>query len=544
LAVEGISERVMGFGFTQDEAKYLMFLSIMGPTPIRSIVRRFGGNRVKVYRTLKKLEEQGFVERTMGRPVKYIATPLDESLQKAIDEIKTRLTDLESAKREILDEWGRLSEGLEEQPEEPRFRIHQGRQQIYDQLLQMCERAKREVFLVTTENDLHRLALFGLDDTLKSMADNGIKINILTQVESIEFDEIGQYYEFTATRHVPLPSPVRFVVIDDSEALVTVSMDDAMRMNTQDDTGLWTNATSFISVMNVFYDALWSLASDVSSVIQAMKTGKALQEMKTLRSQEEFHETLVEMIRRSQSSMDILIKDFDPPVLFDETVSALKRDVECRILTQLNIDNMNKFNEISDQARIRHFMFPSTMSLLVVDETEVLMNIPSWQARDQSLWSDMTAYIETMLHMFDDYWERGEAANDVISRLSSQQSYQTLLQSIQNTLVENDWRVESPGVIQGKSGQKHTFNLVAHPPEKPDLKQAIDCMDEENPLGQITMTGAKKFDLTNVQIALISDAPVGADGKNLVELYGIKLVDAAGVAGLLREVLNSDPTLT
>ncbi|MHA2432864.1 MAG: hypothetical protein ACXADO_06530, partial [Candidatus Thorarchaeota archaeon] len=199
-------------------------------------------------------------------------------------------------------------------------------------------------------------------------------------------------------------------------------------------------------------------------------------------------------------------------------------------------DNMSKFGEISEQAKIKHFVSPSTMSLLVVDGTEVLMNIPSWQARNQSLWSDLTAYVETMLHMFDDYWDRGEPVNDVISRLSSQQSYMELLADIQNTLSEKEWVVESPGILEGNSGQKHTFNLVAYSSKLPEEKLAIDLREEENPLGQITRMGAKKFDLRNVTIALVSESPVAEEGESLAKLYGISLVSKPEVEGFIQEI--------
>lgn len=536
--METISQRIMDFGFTQDEANYYVFLSLMGPTPIRTLVRRFDSNRVKVYRTLKKLEERGFVERTIGRPVRYVAAPLEDSLQKSIENIQTRLTGLEEARKEILDQWSKLSEGLEPELEEPRFRIHQGRQQIYEQLLQMCGKAEREISLVTTEKDLHRLALFGLDDALRSRVGDGVKINIMTQVESIEFEEIGKYYQFTASRHVPLTAPARFVVIDDSEALVTVSMEDSMSMTTQNDTGLWTNSVSFISIMKVFYNALWSLASETPSVIKAMKTGKALQEMKTLRTREEFQETLIEMVVKCSSSLDIVMRDLsDPPALLDEVSSALQRNVNCRILTVLNIDNMDKFREISAQAKIKHFTSTSTMNLLVTDGTEALMNIPSWQARNQSLWSDMTAYVETGLHMFEDHWESGEPVNDAISRLGLQRDAMDVLQKTGSILSESDWSVESPGILAGNSGVNHMFNLVAKHPENPE-RLAFDLIDEENPSGNVAMTGTKKVDLTKVKVIMIFSRPVGKEVEDLAKLFGIQLVGEADLEEFLQGISN------
>ena len=277
--MESITERLTAFGFTQDEARFYLFLSVMGPTPISAIVRRFDINRIRVYRNLKRLEERNLVEKVMGRPVRYVAAPIEESLQNELDTIQIRLSELERTRNEIIDEWSKLALSIEKQPEEPRFRIHQGRPQVYDQLVQMCNKAENEISIVTTERDLHRLALYGFDEKLGPISERGTRIRIMTQVESADFEEIGGYYGSTDTRHVPLPSPIRFIVIDDSEALVTVSMDDSMTMTTQNDTGLWTNAASFISVMTVFFDTLWTLASDIQSIIEAMKAQRSVRDI-------------------------------------------------------------------------------------------------------------------------------------------------------------------------------------------------------------------------------------------------------------------------
>jgi sugar-specific transcriptional regulator TrmB len=279
MAMERITERLMVFGFTTDEARFYLFLSVMGPSPISSLVRRFDINRVKVYRILERLEERGLIEKIMGRPVRYAAKPIETSLQNELDNLKLRFSELEKAREEIISDWSKLALSEEGLSDEPRFRIHQGRQQIYEQLLHISDRAKEELLIVTTERDLHRLALYGIDEKLEVHVKNGIDIKIITQIESTGFDEIEGYYGFAAIRHVVLPSPVRIILIDNSESLVTVSMDDSMNMSTLNDTGLWTNSVSFISVMGVFFEALWTLASDIQSIMETIESQQIVRKL-------------------------------------------------------------------------------------------------------------------------------------------------------------------------------------------------------------------------------------------------------------------------
>ena len=542
MSVDFINKKITSFGFTEEEAQYYVFISLMGPTPIRTLVRRFDTHRVRVYRTLKKLEDGGFIERILGRPVKYVAVPIDKSLQNSIDDVKKKLSTLETTRNEILTEWEKISKGVEPPTEEPRFRIHQGRQQIYDQLIQMCERAENEISLVTTENDLHRLALFGFDDILKPLVNGGIQVNIMTEVKSIEFEEINEYYQFTSTRHVPLPSPVRFIVVDDSEALLTVSMDDEMRMSTQNDTGLWTNSESFISVLSIFYDALWRLASEVPDVVKAMKTGKTLQEIRTLRTRQEFHKTLLEMVNRSDSTLDIYLKNLhEIPEIYPMISAALQRNVKCRILTQVNLENIDKLKDWSDIAEIRHLDAESTMNLAVIDDMETILNLPSWESRNQSIWSDLTAYVDTMKHSFAEHWVQGEPVNDVISRIRSEQSNLEFLQAVRNSFAEHGWIVDSPGTIKGNSGKNHTFNLVTYNPKNPEKKYAVDLLEDDAPLGQIIRMQPKKIDLTNTQIVVISKKPLEGEVESLAKLYMIQIIGESDLDTFLSGLFEQNP---
>jgi sugar-specific transcriptional regulator TrmB len=156
MALDSLSEKLIDFGFTKEEAEVYVFLSSMGPSPARVVSRRFDVNRMRAYRTLKSLEEKGLVEKIIGRPMRFVANPLQESLSRYIDGFRERLTELENREEQIIDDWTRISDATSDQAEESRFRIFEGRQQIYELLVQMCERASGEICIVTTKRDLHR----------------------------------------------------------------------------------------------------------------------------------------------------------------------------------------------------------------------------------------------------------------------------------------------------------------------------------------------------------------------------------------------------
>lgn len=525
MALERLSEKLIDFGFTKEEAEVYVFLSSMGPTPARIVARRFDINRMRAYRTLKALEEKGLVERIIGRPVRFVATPLEESLKRYIEGIKGRLSDLETREKEIIDDWVKLSEGAAERLEEPRFRFYQGRQPIYDLLIQMCERSEGEICIVTTRGDLHRLALMGFDERLRALNQEGRRIRILTQIEGPNFEEVDYFIDFAEVRHVPLPTPVRFVTIDDRETLTTTSMDDTMSMTTHDDTGLWTNAQSYTSAMKVFFDALWRLASVAHARIEALRSGTIPQEIRVIRAQNDYVETFRMMLKTCESSLQLMVGNVDDlPIPIEDIISNLNNEADIKILTQLDLDNLQKLSEVIETADVMHSLSPFDLYLLLVDDKEALMNVPSTSAMDRAVWSNMGAYIETMNNVFMDYWNRGEPAGDIITRLKAQRDYLEKSNAIKSSLELSGWHVESPGSLAGSSGVEHSFNLVATNQNRPEITMAIDILLEETAFNHIIRLGAKSIDLKPRVLLLASMKPFQEQEKNLAKLYSIELV--------------------
>ena len=529
MTVETLNRRISELGLEEQEARYFVYISITGPTPIRSIVSRYGENRVKVYRTLKKLEEKGFIEKIMGRPVKYVAKPLDELFQRSIDDLKSKISTLELSKEETVEAWRRAASSVT-LVEEPRFRINQGRQQVYSHMIQMCEKATETVYLVTTESDLRRLSLYGLDDCLKSL--EGVNVDIMTQVEGLDFDEVDQLYRFSQLRHVPLPSPVRFMIIDNSEVLVTIRMDDSMSMTTQNDTGLWTDAGSFVSVMKVFYDALWSLGKDIDSVLYEMRTGVKIQEMVTLRSNDEFIDYASKEMRECSKQLDIQVFDLGPELLHEISLS-LQPEIECRIITQLTLENIDFYSQLGRKTEVRHSGTPTEMNLILIDGEKVIVKLPSWHNNTQSIWSNNIYYVDSMQKVFDDIWVRTDSMNDLMDKLLHEENTVKTMQRIRNMLIENNYQVESPGVITGKSGINHAFGLVASGRNLNDII-GLDFLGLDA-INQISLMGAKRTDLSECKLVLLSQSRPDERVTELAKLYRIQII---GVAEALHTIEN------
>lgn len=277
MAEDKVIESLMEFGFAREEATVYLFLLRAGPCPARTIANKLGGNRMKAYRTLKVLQDRGLVDVTVGRPVKFVATSLNEGLDLLINEYRSKISSMEESKKKIIEYWESLPVAGQT-VEEPKFRILQGRQQVYDLILKMFERTKTEIRILTTRNDLYRLSFAGLDGKLKGLSLKGIRTRALTQLDAQGVEAVNNYVGFVEVRHMSLPAILRLITIDESESLTTFVMDDSMSMTTEEDSGLWTNAPNYVKAMNASFLALWNNGVPIQEILPAIIAQQELAE--------------------------------------------------------------------------------------------------------------------------------------------------------------------------------------------------------------------------------------------------------------------------
>lgn len=540
MSADRFAQRLRDLGFNGEETQIYVFLSAMGPTPARIIARRFNSNRMKVYRSLKTLEERSLVQRVMGRPVKFVAVSLKTVLARQKDGLRKRLTDIEGSEGALIEEWENLAKGVASMPGEPRFRIFQGRQQVFDLLFEMYDKADGEVRLVTTVSDLTRLSLWGLDDRLREMKTRGGRIMLLTQIEPDRVKEVEQYLDFVEARHITLSTPIRFAIIDEKEALTTVAMDDSMSMTTQADTGLWTDAPNYVAAMRIFYDALWSLAPEAKSYIESIKTGEPTQEMRTYSNPEDFVKLFGEMIGRGKSTIDVIAKSTtNLPVPLSGLMEASGRGVRTRVLTVVDEGNMDEIYGIKDPNMIVYENPAMTdLVLVVVDEKEVLLNIPGERAAKRTIWSNIVPYVMTMMQVYQDYWKLGMPAQDRLQLIVQRKRTEALARRVRAGLEGRGWLVDAPGTLTGVSGKGYSFDVLARHAEGSEAPLCINILTEGLMFNTIVENSAINTDAAS-QLILASMKPLKPEEKRLAELYRIIAIFADTEEGLVKEILSA-----
>lgn len=535
MSLNRLHERLAEYGFTKEEAETYVFLAAMGPNSASTVARRFNYNRMKTYRLLKNLEEDGLVHSIVGRPVRYVVAPIEEIVNNRIEEASKRLSDLKKSQSTTIEEIRKLESTERHEAEEPRFRMYQGRQRVYELLASMCDRADSELRLITTPQDLLRLSLWGFDERFSDLTGAGKSVRILTSVNEAYLHEIEELSKRIDVRHMEIDTPIRFALIDEEETLSSVAMDDSMSMTTQNDTGLWTNSQSFVSTMKTFYDALWNMAPEASTVINTILTGERPYEFRTIRSFEEYREKFREMLERSVQSVDIIVKsvqDLPSPVPSNESGKRVRVLTGIAVSDSAELSNMMRYSEVKDPGAT------TDLSLLIVDGEETLLATSGKNLKGQAIWSNLDSYVDTMKVVFEGYWRRGKPAQDVYREVVEQQNYNEVQDLVTELLVENGLSVERDAAVRGASGVEYPFNIVFSDPGNPVNVFGLNLIIGEDVFSQVFELSARKMDI-NAKVVLASIKPFPEEVISLGKLYGITLIQSDTAVGLVEKLLES-----
>ena len=103
-----------------------------------------------------------------------------------------------------------------------------------------------------------------------------------------------------------------------------------------------------------------------------------------------------------------------------------------------------------------------------------------------------------------------------------------LVTAIREFLIKERLNVESPGLLKGKSGANHSFDIVAYKADKSqaiviDLAMSTGTVVSEQP---VIALFAKIFDVSPERSYLIAIPKLSENGKKMAELYKINAIEA------------------
>ena len=214
--------------------------------------------RSRSYDVLESLEKKGFVIMKLGKPIKYLAVPPTEVLErvkknmkKDADEKMGRLDELKNT--EVLKELNTLhTQGIDLVEPTDLSGSLRGRHNLYNHLELTIRNAEESVIIMTTSQGFIR-KIEGFKPVFEKLKKRGVKIRIAAPLTKDCADAMKDIKDVADVRHTD--SKARFCVVDGKE-IVFMVMDDA-EVHPTYDIGIWINTPFFANAIYELYDLAW-----------------------------------------------------------------------------------------------------------------------------------------------------------------------------------------------------------------------------------------------------------------------------------------------
>jgi sugar-specific transcriptional regulator TrmB len=205
------------------------------------------------------LEKKGFIIMKIGKPIKYIAVPPSE----VIERVKKRVQNDAEAKTKIINEL-KESEVLSElsllhnqgiklvDPTDISGSI-KGRDNLYNHLEATMKNAENEIIIMTSAQGFIR-KVEAFKSVFEKLSKKGVSIKVACPLTKEVQKYLKEVKETVEARHTD-DVKARFVIVDNKE-LVFMLLDDE-EIHPTYDVGVWVNTPFFVGAISSFFNRSW-----------------------------------------------------------------------------------------------------------------------------------------------------------------------------------------------------------------------------------------------------------------------------------------------
>lgn len=214
--------------------------------------------RSRSYDVLESLEKKGFVVMKLGKPIKYLAVPPSEVIDRVKKNMRTeaeeRIKKLDELKgTELLNELSTLhKQGVELVEPTDLSGSLKGRHNLYNHMEVTIRNAEESVDIMTTSAGFMR-KIEGFKPTFEKLKKRGVKIRIAAPLNKETKAAEKDISKVAEVRHTN--TKARFIIVDGQEVIFMV-LDDA-EVHPTYDIGIWVNTPLFSNALKELYELAW-----------------------------------------------------------------------------------------------------------------------------------------------------------------------------------------------------------------------------------------------------------------------------------------------
>ena len=251
--------KLKDFGLNSYEAKLWAAILMRGVATAGELSDIANVPRSRSYDVLESLEKKGFVVMKLGKPIKYIAVPPIEVL----DRVKKRIQEDAQTQSQLLDEVSKTgvirelnqlhSKGLDIVDPTDLVGVVKGRKNLYAHLSALIKNAEKSVLILTTEEGFVRKHE-NLKSALQKAKDKGVKIRIASPTQKQQSNVMKQMGDIAQLKNITGLNS-RFIVVD-GKTVVFMALE-GKDVHPDYDFGVWVAAEQFALNFENLFNKIW-----------------------------------------------------------------------------------------------------------------------------------------------------------------------------------------------------------------------------------------------------------------------------------------------
>lgn len=251
--------KLKDFGLNSYESKLWIALLSRGVSTAGELSDISNVPRSRAYDVLESLEKKGFIIVKVGKPIKYLAVPPSEVVErvkkKVVEEAEQKNKVLSQLREsDVLAELSTLhTEGIKLVDPTDRSGAFRGRDKTHEHLVTMIKNAKKSVMIMVSKEGAERK--YGvLDSHLRKAAKRGVEIKVSVP-QGTSKDVVANWSELGQVKFHK-SAAARFCTVDNKEMLLFLTDDE--KVHKSYDCAVWVEAPPFVDYFNTLFEREWA----------------------------------------------------------------------------------------------------------------------------------------------------------------------------------------------------------------------------------------------------------------------------------------------
>lgn len=264
LASTRVMDALKGIGLNLYERRLWVALLARGTSTAGELSEIANVPRSRAYDVMQSLVDKGFVIVQTGKPIRYVAVPPEEAIERAKKKMEENIREMQQSLEElktspVMRELKEIfSKGMKIISPEEMTGALRGRYSVMQQLDNMFSNATKKINILTTPEWLNEIITHNFN-SLKSAKERGVEIKIATNV-SEKYEEaikaLSSVAEIRCLDEKETPLYGRFAVVDGREMFFGL-VDDKAVHSTQD-MGIWSRSEHASGdVLEPLFNLVW-----------------------------------------------------------------------------------------------------------------------------------------------------------------------------------------------------------------------------------------------------------------------------------------------